>query len=188
MWYWMSPIRVNVWCADGTAHPPGWPDQALALSERLGTAGPDIVTVPDVAALPPGAVKDVLAAAGVRAWACVRLVRPGRVRGIMGFDAFRPASDGIFPPPVVRLAGDAVANAIEREFLERDRARLRRGWNGRAACRWSDRWQAGLRTTSTTSSAPFSAIRRWPSHCSRLEPSRHDISTRYDAPLSVGAI
>jgi hypothetical protein len=26
--------------------------------------------------------------------------------------------------PVVRLAGDAVANAIEREFLERDRARL----------------------------------------------------------------
>ena len=119
-----NPIRVNVWCADGTAYPPGWPDQALELSEQLGTAGSDIVTVPDVAALPPGAVKDVLAAAGVRAWACVRLIRPGRVRGIMGFDAFRPASDGIFPPPVVRLAGDAVANAIEREFLERDRARL----------------------------------------------------------------
>ena len=32
--------------------------------------------------------------------------------------------DGAFPLPVVRLAGDAVANAIEREFLERDRARL----------------------------------------------------------------
>ena len=119
-----NPTRVNVWCADGTAYPPGWPDQALALSERLGTAGPDIVTVPDVAALPPGAVKDVLASAGVRAWACVRLIRPGRVRGIMGFDAFRPARGRIFPLPVVRLAGDAVASAIEREFLERDRARL----------------------------------------------------------------
>jgi signal transduction histidine kinase len=119
-----NPARVNVWCAEGTAYPPGWPDQALALSERLGTAGSDIVTVPDVAALPPGAVKDVLAAAGVRAWTCVRLIRPGRVRGIMGFDALRPAWDRMFPLPVVQLAGDGVANAVEREFLERDQARL----------------------------------------------------------------
>ena len=41
-----------------------------------------------------------------------------------GFDAFRPASDKVFPLPAVRLAGDAVTNAIEREFLERDRTRL----------------------------------------------------------------
>src|SRR5262245_10772987 len=33
-----NPARVNVWCAEGTAYPPGWPDQALALSEQLGTA------------------------------------------------------------------------------------------------------------------------------------------------------
>jgi signal transduction histidine kinase len=42
----------------------------------------------------------------------------------MGFDTFRPAWDKIFPLPVVRLAGDAMVNAIEREFLERDRATL----------------------------------------------------------------
>jgi signal transduction histidine kinase len=42
----------------------------------------------------------------------------------MGFDAMQPTWQGVFPLPVVRLAGDAVANAIEREFLERDRARL----------------------------------------------------------------
>ena len=124
-----NPTRVNAWCADGTAYPSGWPNQALALSARLGTAGPDIVIVPDVAALPAGDVKDALAAAGVRGWACVPLIRPGRVRGILGFDAFqpwrpKPAWDRVFPLPVVRLAGDAVANAIEREFLERDRARL----------------------------------------------------------------
>ena len=119
-----NPIRVYAWSTDGTAYPPGWPAQALALFAQLGTTGPEIVTVPDVAALLPGAVKDGLAAAGIRAWACVPLIRPGRVRGIMGFDAFRPASDGVFLLPVVRLAGDAVANAIEREFLERDRARL----------------------------------------------------------------
>ena len=76
------------------------------------------------AALPPGAVKDTLAAAGVRGWACVPLIRPGRARGIMGFDALQRIWDSVFPVPVLRLAGDAVANAIEREFLERDRARL----------------------------------------------------------------
>ena len=124
-----SPTRTNTWCAEGAAYPPGWPEQALALSARLGAAGPDIVIVPNVAALPRGEVKDALAAAGVRVWACVPLIRPGRVQGILGFDALAPrqlkaAWDEAFPLPVVRLAGDAVANAIEREFLERDRTRL----------------------------------------------------------------
>jgi signal transduction histidine kinase len=119
-----NPIRVHAWSADGKAYPPGWPNQALTLAARLTTAGPDIVRVPDAANLPPGAVKDMLAAAGVRGWACVPLIRPGRVRGIMGFDTCRPAWDRVFPLPVLRLAGDVVASAVEREFLERDRARL----------------------------------------------------------------
>src|SRR5260370_41188315 len=42
----------------------------------------------------------------------------------MGFDAFRPIRTRMFPLAIVRLAGDAVANAIEREFLEGDRAKL----------------------------------------------------------------
>jgi signal transduction histidine kinase/CheY-like chemotaxis protein len=46
------------------------------------------------------------------------------VRGILGLDTFRPAWDRVFPLPVLRLAGDVVASALEREFLERDRARL----------------------------------------------------------------
>jgi signal transduction histidine kinase len=119
-----NPARVNVWSADGTAYPPAWPKQALTLSARLATAESDVVTVPDVAALPHGTLKDMLVAAGVRSWACVPLIRPGRVRGIMGFDICRPERDGDFPLPVLRLAGDAVANALEREFLERDRAKL----------------------------------------------------------------
>jgi signal transduction histidine kinase len=119
-----NPIRVLAWSRDGKGYPPSWPNQVLAVSAQLGMAGPDIVTIPDVAAMPPGAVKDMLTAAGIRAWAGVPLIRPGLVRGIMGFDAFRPIRNRISPVPVVRLAGDAVANAIEREFLERDRARL----------------------------------------------------------------
>jgi signal transduction histidine kinase len=119
-----KPLRVHACSVGAAAYPPGWPNQALALSARFGLGGPDIIAVRDVAALPPGTAKNTLAAAGVRSWACVPLIRAGGVRGIMGFDAFRPALHSDLPLPVVRLAGDAVANAIEREFLERDRARL----------------------------------------------------------------
>ncbi len=119
-----KPIRVHTWSEDGKAFPPGWPGEALTLPEQLGAAEPDIVSVPDATALASGPVKDLLTAAGVRGWACVPLPRPGRVRSIMGFDAFRPIRNRTSPVPIVRLAGDAVANAIEREFLERDRAKL----------------------------------------------------------------
>src|SRR5262249_31141889 len=116
--------RVHAWCAEGTTCRPGWPAQALALFEELGHPGPDILTVPQVTTLRPGAAKKTLEAAGVRGWACVPLTRPGRIRGVMGFDTAAPAWDKVFPLPVLRLAGDAVINAIEREFLERDRATL----------------------------------------------------------------
>jgi signal transduction histidine kinase len=119
-----NPTRVHKWCADGATYPAGWPDQALVLFTRLGGRESDIMTVPDVSALPPGGSKKILEAAGVRGWACVPLIRPGRVQGVMGFDSLRPAWDKVFPLAVMRLAGDAVANAIERESLERDRTRL----------------------------------------------------------------
>jgi signal transduction histidine kinase len=118
-----KPIRVHTWSKDGIAFPKGWPHQALAAAEKLGLAEPN-VTVPDAAALPPGPIKDALTQAGVRAWAYVPLIRPARLHGIMGFDRFRPIRNKISPVPIARLAGDAVANALEREFLEQDRAKL----------------------------------------------------------------
>ena len=111
------------WCMDGTVYPPGWPKRAAALFAKLGS-GSDILTIPDVAALPSGEARKTLEGAGVRGWACVPLTQPGGIQGIMGFDCFLPASDKVFPLPVVRLAGDVVTNALEREFLERDRSRL----------------------------------------------------------------
>jgi signal transduction histidine kinase/CheY-like chemotaxis protein len=118
-----NPIRIYKWSRDGTAFPPGWPNLALTVSKQLGAAEGGI-TIPDAMALPPGPSKDALTAAGVRAWACVPLTRPGRVRSIMAFDRFRPIRNKIQPMPIARLAGDAVANALEREFLERERAKL----------------------------------------------------------------
>ncbi|KJC60192.1 hypothetical protein UP10_14015 [Bradyrhizobium sp. LTSPM299] len=117
-----KPVRVHAWSKDGVTFPPGWPRQALAVAEELGAS--DGVTIADATALPPGVVKDALTDAGVRAWACLPLIRPGRVQGIMGFDRFRPIRNRISPIPLARLAGDAVANALEREFLERERTKL----------------------------------------------------------------
>jgi signal transduction histidine kinase len=119
-----KPVRVHAWCKDGVTFPPGWPQQALAVAEHLGAGEPDSVTIADAAALPVGSVRDALTDAGVRAWACLPLIRPDRVRGIMGFDRFRPIRNRISSVPIARLASDAVANALEREFLERERARL----------------------------------------------------------------
>src|SRR5215469_8240765 len=120
-----KPALVHAWCADGTTYPRGWPEEALAVFTRFGAAaGSDVITVPDVTALLSRDAKKTLEAAGVRGWACVPLMRQGQLQGIMGFDTFQPAQNKVFPLPVVRLAGDAMVNAIEREFLERDRARL----------------------------------------------------------------
>ena len=119
-----TPVRVYAWSVDGAPYPSGWPEAALTLPEQLEQVGLGIIAVPNVASLPPGAAKTTLMTFGVQGWACVSLLMPGRARGILGFDTFRPAWGVFFPLAVVRLAGDAIGNAIEREMSERDRARL----------------------------------------------------------------
>ena len=104
--------------------PPAW-----------GAAGPDIVRVLDVGSMQRGDVKDALAAAGIRAWAFLPLIRPGRVRGRLDFDTMKASKVKDFPQPVMRLAGDAVANAIAGSFSSMSGRGSRRGWSGRAACR-----------------------------------------------------
>jgi len=119
-----APVRHYAWSADGLPLPSGWPERALTLPERLEEAEFGIVTVPDVGLLPPGDPKSTLMTFGVQGWGCVSLLMPGRARGILGFDTFHPAWSVYFPLPVVRLAGDAIGAAIERDLSERDRARL----------------------------------------------------------------
>jgi signal transduction histidine kinase len=119
-----TPVRVYAWSVDGAPFPSEWPEAALTLPEQLEQVGLGIVAVRNVALLPPGPAKTTLTTFGVQGWACASLLMPGRARGILGFDTFRPAWKVFFPLPVVRLAGDAIGNAIERELFERDRAKL----------------------------------------------------------------
>jgi signal transduction histidine kinase len=119
-----NPSRVYAWSEDDAPYPPGWPEAAISLPGEFEQIGLDIITAPDVARLPPSDAKKTLLAAGVHAWACVVLQRPGYHRGILGFDKVRPVHGLFFPFATVRLAADAIANALEREIRERENAKL----------------------------------------------------------------
>ena len=119
-----NPIRVYAWSEDDAPYPPGWPEAALSLPSAFKQVEFDIITAPDVALLPPGDAKKTLLAAEVRAWACVVLQRPDYHRGILGFEKLRPGRGLYLPLATVRLAGDAIANALDREIRERERAKL----------------------------------------------------------------
>jgi signal transduction histidine kinase/CheY-like chemotaxis protein len=118
--------RTHSWCSEGIAFPPNWPDRALALATHLAnTEG--VVHVPSIDWLPDGANKDILVAAGLRGWACVSKLGQCGGFALLGFDALRPGIITQSPElGLLRMALDAIANAVARANLEQERARLER--------------------------------------------------------------
>jgi len=116
--------RSHSWCKEGIAFPPNWPDRALALAtDFANTEG--VIHVPNIDRLPDGANKDVLAAAGLRGWACVSKLGQCGGFAILGFDALQPGVITQSPElGLLRMALDAIANALARANLEQERARL----------------------------------------------------------------
>jgi signal transduction histidine kinase len=122
-----EPNQLNMWCGEGITFPPSWPDRALTMVARLDPTGEGIVHIPSVGRLPPGSDKDALVAAGLHGWACVSNMGKGGVSVILGFDALQSgmvaeAAERGF----LRMALDAVANAVGRQHLEQERTRLER--------------------------------------------------------------
>jgi signal transduction histidine kinase len=119
-----KPARSYKWCRDGTAFPAGWPEGAITAS-GLGASQEFHVRITDVDKLPPGDQRDALQAGNVRRWLCFRRKGVSRLQGVLGFDAVR--TQATTRPCELNLLGmafDAIANAVEREFLEQDRERL----------------------------------------------------------------
>jgi signal transduction histidine kinase len=116
--------RTHSWCREGIAFPPDWPDPALALATRLANAE-GVIHIPSIDRLPDGANKDVLVAAGLCGWVCVSKSDQRDGFAILGFDAFRPGIVTQSPElGLLRMALDAIANAVARANLEQERARL----------------------------------------------------------------
>ena len=122
-----KPTEINVWCRDRKTFPQGWPDRAPTMVARLGATREGNVHIRSVDRLPSGADKDALAAVGVRGWACVSSMGKGGVSAVLGFDSLRPSN--IMESAelgLLRMALDAVVNAMGREQLEQERARFER--------------------------------------------------------------
>jgi signal transduction histidine kinase len=118
--------RTYAWCSEGSAFAPGWPDQALLLADRFSPTIDGIVHVPRVTRLPFGAERDALAAAGLQGWACVSRREVDGSRIVFGFDLVTHPCR-ITPVgglPLLRMALDVIANALDRQSFEQERARL----------------------------------------------------------------
>jgi signal transduction histidine kinase/CheY-like chemotaxis protein len=119
--------EINMWCRERMTFPPGWPERAPTIVARLGATREGIVHIRSVERLPPSADKDALAAAGLRGWACVSNMGKGRDGAVLGFDALQRGNimeSSEFG--LLRMALDAVVNAMGREQLEQERARFER--------------------------------------------------------------
>jgi signal transduction histidine kinase/CheY-like chemotaxis protein len=119
-----DPIRAYSWSEGHAPYLPGWPEWALSLAGEFKQVALGVITAPDVARLPPGGARETLLGFEVRAWACVVLQQAGYDQCILGFDRLRPARGLYFPLSAVRLAGDMIANALEREKRERENVKL----------------------------------------------------------------
>jgi signal transduction histidine kinase len=119
-------MQAYKWCREGTPFPPGWPENAITVASRLSRASQErYIHVHSVGKLPPGDQRDALLAADLRSWLCFPSKGSNRLQGALAFDAVGAEAP---PPPcelgLLSMAFDAIANAVEREFLEQDRARL----------------------------------------------------------------
>jgi signal transduction histidine kinase len=120
-----KPAHAYKWCRKETGFPPGWPENAITLASRLSTSQERDIHIHSVDKLPPGGTRDALRAADLRSWLCLPSRGASRLQGALGFDAVRTECT---PQPcelgLLGMAFDAIANAVEREFLEQDKERL----------------------------------------------------------------
>jgi signal transduction histidine kinase len=118
-------FRTHFWCHSGVAFPPGWPDRALRLAGRFGSLINGIVYIPDVVRLPRGEDREALLALGVRGWLCALRRCTDRKSIALGFDSVthtsRTWADEL---GLMRMALDVISNALTRQSLEQERARL----------------------------------------------------------------
>jgi signal transduction histidine kinase/CheY-like chemotaxis protein len=120
-----KPAHTYKWRREGTGFPPGWPENAITVASRLSTSQERHIRIHNVGTLPPSDQRDALRAAGLRSWLCFSSRGANRLQGLLGFDTVRAE---VTPQPcelgLLSMAFDAIANAVEREFLEQDRERL----------------------------------------------------------------
>ena len=117
--------RLCKWCGPNNPFPPRWPEAALALARKVRVNSEGVIEVHPAGEAHDPAVKDALAAAAVTTWLCVPNKGGEQVESLLAFDyvgshpSAQPRELGL-----LRMALDAICNAVERHGLEQDRERL----------------------------------------------------------------
>ena len=121
-----SSARIYTWRSPSVAFAPGWPDQAFSLADRFEPTPDGIVHVPRATRKPSGMGRDALGAVDLQGWACVCRLGLDGSRMLLGFDFVthpcritRTGELGL-----LRMALDAIGNAILRRSFEQERGRL----------------------------------------------------------------
>jgi signal transduction histidine kinase len=116
--------RLHVWHRPGNEPPPGWPAQAPELAAMIGTSADGVLRIPDVNHMPIGPYRSRCLDLGLGAWACLqRLDSHGSVVAL-GFDAVGRPHRIPRELPLLRMALECVVQAVERNAMETERARL----------------------------------------------------------------
>ena len=117
--------QLHTWSREGINYPAGWPDRALELATGLARTEDGTILITSVEHLPPGAVKDIFVAAGLHGWICLPGLGGDAIGALLGFDALRPwHATKACGFGLLRMALDAITNAVRRELLEREKAQL----------------------------------------------------------------
>jgi signal transduction histidine kinase len=122
-----EPKQIYRWSREGAEFPPGWPGRALQLASRFGWGEDCIIHIPKVMPAHPGDATNLLVDAGLQGWLCISNMSQcqRRTPAILGFDALRAGA--LIPSSeftLFRMAFDAIAQAVGRVVLEREKERL----------------------------------------------------------------
>jgi signal transduction histidine kinase len=117
--------QTCTWATLGVTYPPGWPQDAVALARRSLPREHGVIHIQDRRMLRDEHTQQRLAEAGVHRWTCITTNPRDGMVCVLGLDCLRADRSGNATElRLLRMAFDAVANAVTRDILTRDRARL----------------------------------------------------------------
>jgi signal transduction histidine kinase/CheY-like chemotaxis protein len=113
------------WCRPDRTFPRGWPEASPSVAAGFEVSPHGIIEVVDASRVTADHTHYPLRGAGLRGWLCIVGTAERLGRAVLGFDAVDKGSQLAWRESgLLRMAFDAIANALGREALERERERL----------------------------------------------------------------
>src|SRR5579864_6852334 len=117
--------RLQLWHKPGMEPPPGWPERAPALARQVGDGADGIAHISRVRRMPVGEARTAFLELGLGGWVCVTRVGHDGATMTLGFDGVgRPCRGTRAELALLPVALDTIVRAVERQAMEKERARL----------------------------------------------------------------